>query len=140
MFATFWLGATFSVAADKPFLLHLPGIGGHMRIDDAVTDGMLRGGVDEQVRIYDWTNGNPGLPALGGYDRNRAEAKKIAEVLIDMARTYPNRPIVITSHSGCAAVSATPASISASAVHSTLRRPSLPARWPIHAELNVPTR
>jgi pimeloyl-ACP methyl ester carboxylesterase len=100
IFATIWLAASPAVAADKPFLLHLPGIGGHMRIDDNVTEGMRRGGLDAQVRIHDWTNGNPGLPALGGYDRNRAEAKTITAELLDIARADPQRRIIITSHSG----------------------------------------
>jgi pimeloyl-ACP methyl ester carboxylesterase len=88
-------------AADpKPYLLHLPGIGGHMLIDDRVTTGLRIGGINGEIEIYDWTHGNPGLPALGGYDRNQAESQKIADHLAELYRADPKRPIILTSHSG----------------------------------------
>ena len=61
-------------------LLHLPGIGGLMRIDALLTGGLKKGGLQAaDVVVYDWTNGNAGLAALGALERNREEAKKIAE-------------------------------------------------------------
>jgi pimeloyl-ACP methyl ester carboxylesterase len=84
----------------RPFLLHLPGIGGHMRIDDLVTQGIVQGGLVAEVRIYDWTNGNPGMPALAAYDRNRQEAERIAQVLKDLHLQDPTRKIILSGHSG----------------------------------------
>src|SRR6187399_273567 len=49
-------------AADsEPYLLHLPGIGGHMRIDDMVTSGMELGGIRAKYEIHDWTGENTGM-------------------------------------------------------------------------------
>jgi pimeloyl-ACP methyl ester carboxylesterase len=83
------------------YLLHLPGIGGLMRIDRLLTGGLKNGGLDAaDVIVYDWTNGNRGLPALGAIERNKQEAKKIARMIEDRARANPQARIVITGHSG----------------------------------------
>src|SRR6185295_12391032 len=47
---------SFAAEPSKAFLLHLPGIGGHMRIDDVMTAGLLEGGVNGELEIYDWTD------------------------------------------------------------------------------------
>ena len=38
----------------KPYLLHLPGIGGARRIDQMLTEGLVQGGIDADVEIHDW--------------------------------------------------------------------------------------
>ena len=64
-----------SAPARQTFILHLPGIGGLMRIDKLLTGGLKKGGLETaDVTVYDWTSGNPGLPALGAIDRNKREA------------------------------------------------------------------
>jgi pimeloyl-ACP methyl ester carboxylesterase len=94
--------AVQSYAADpsKPFLLHLPGIGGHMLIDDRMTAGLIEGGLDVELEIYDWTDNDSGLPALGNYNRNQLQAARIAERLTAVYRADPKRRIILTSHSG----------------------------------------
>jgi pimeloyl-ACP methyl ester carboxylesterase len=83
------------------FLLHLPGIGGLMRIDKLLTGGLKSGGLDgADVVVYDWTNGTPGLPALGAVQRNKQEARKIARMIEQRVRAHPDGRIVITGHSG----------------------------------------
>src|SRR5688500_16771245 len=83
------------------YLLHLPGIGGLMRIDRLLTGGLKSGGLEgADVIVYDWTNGNRGLPALGALERNKQEAKKIARMIEDRARANPDLRIIITGHSG----------------------------------------
>lgn len=89
-----------SAAESEAYLLHLPGIGGHMRIDDMVTSGMIIGGIKAETRIHDWTNGNPGMPALGNYNGNQVEAQKIADQLAAVYRADPKRKLIVTSHSG----------------------------------------
>lgn len=84
----------------KPYLLHLPGIGGHMRIDDLLLSGLRSGGLDAEVEIYDWTGQISGLAALVNYERNQQESQKIADKLTAIARANPERRIIITSHSG----------------------------------------
>lgn len=91
---------TASAADSEAYLLHLPGIGGHMRIDDMVTSGLTIGGIKSETRIYDWTNGNPGMPALGNYNGNQVEAQKIADQLTAVYRADPKRKLIVTSHSG----------------------------------------
>lgn len=80
-------------------LIHLPGIGGHMRIDDQMTAGLKLGGVDAEILIYDWTNGNPGMPALGNYQGNQREAEKVAKMILEARRADPSRRIILTGHS-----------------------------------------
>lgn len=86
----------------KPFLLHLPGIGGHMFIDDLMTGGLRDGGLDAEIQIYDWTEGQSGLPALAAWQRNQLQARKIADLITQVHRADPARRIIITGHSaGC---------------------------------------
>jgi pimeloyl-ACP methyl ester carboxylesterase len=100
-------------AADRPatapatqtqqqiFLLHLPGIGGLMRIDKLLTGGLKSGGLGTaDLVVYDWTSGNPGLAALGAVERNKQEAKKVAQMIEDRVRARPDLRIVMTGHSG----------------------------------------
>ncbi|WP_428937643.1 hypothetical protein [Fontivita pretiosa] len=90
----------FAADGQSPLLIHLPGIGGHMRIDDQMTGGLKLGGLDAEIRIYDWTNGNPGMPALGNYQGNQREAEKVAQMIVDARRASPSRRIILTGHSG----------------------------------------
>lgn len=83
-----------------PMVLHLPGIGGHLLVDDLLVEGLTQGRLGATFRIYDWTNGNPGIPALGGYERNRAESEKISATIVEMSRANPGRRFIITTHSG----------------------------------------
>ncbi len=92
--------STARAADPLPYLLHLPGIGGHMRIDDNVTDGLQFGGIKARVEIYDWTRGQPGMIALTHYDDNQLEAQKVADKLTAAFRADPKRKIILTSHSG----------------------------------------
>lgn len=83
-----------------PMVLHLPGIGGHLRVDDLLVEGLGQSNLGATFRIYDWTNGNPGIPALGGYERNLAESAKVSTTIATMARENPERKLIITAHSG----------------------------------------
>src|SRR5688572_28112274 len=90
-----------SAPTRQTFILHLPGIGGLMRIDKLLTGGLKKGGLETaDVTVYDWTSGNPGLPALGAIERNKREAKKIAQMIEQRVRANPESRIVITGHSG----------------------------------------
>src|SRR5262245_37213195 len=84
----------------RAYLLHLPGIGGHMPIDDLMTQGLAQGKLDAEIEIYDWTGQNPGLAALVNLERNEAEAKLIAEKITKQVRANPKRRFILTSHSG----------------------------------------
>lgn len=95
-----WFAAPCAAAGPRPLLLHLPGVGGHMRIDDLVTSGLLLGGIDADVQIYDWTAGDPGMDALTNYRRNQQQARQIADLITLAYRADPARSIILTCHSG----------------------------------------
>ncbi|HMB96557.1 MAG TPA: hypothetical protein VKK61_11005 [Tepidisphaeraceae bacterium] len=94
----------FAEPPEKPFLLHLPGIGGHRRIDDLLTSGIQQGGLNASIEIYDWTGDNPGMPALVALDHNHHEAQIVAERLTRAFREHPDRRIILSGHSGGAGV------------------------------------
>lgn len=96
--------ATQSFTRGRTYLLHLPGIGGLMRIDELLTGGLSRGGIDADINIYDWTSGNPGMPALGALQRNKLEARKIAELIVERLRDEPDAKIIMTGHSAGAGI------------------------------------
>jgi alpha-beta hydrolase superfamily lysophospholipase len=90
----------FAAETDKPLLLHIPGVGGHLIVDDLLTQGLRQGGLDATVQVYDWTGDRPGLPALMNYQRNQEEAAAIAQVIVQARRANPQRHIIMTCHSG----------------------------------------
>jgi alpha-beta hydrolase superfamily lysophospholipase len=85
--------------AKTTYLLHLPGIAGHMRIDDMLTSGLMLGGIDAQVEIDDWPGDTRGLAALGAIERNRQQARRIAEKLALSIKNNPTRSFILTGHS-----------------------------------------
>lgn len=82
------------------WLLHLPGIAGKRRVDDAMILGIREGGFSGSADIYDWTGSDPGLGALLAYQRNLAEAKKVAAMITAHVRGQPGLHVIITAHSG----------------------------------------
>jgi len=84
----------------RPYLLHLPGIGGKRSIDRTLVKGLEEGGVDAEIEIYDWTGEDPGLSSLYAAQRNREEAAKVAAIITKLYRDDPRRKIYLTGHSG----------------------------------------
>ncbi|HEV2294937.1 MAG TPA: hypothetical protein VGR35_13875 [Tepidisphaeraceae bacterium] len=84
----------------RPYLLHLPGIGGHRSIDDMLTQGLVQGGMDADVEIYDWTDTGPGLSALYSRPRHHQEAGIVARKITDRFRADPRTRIYLSGHSG----------------------------------------
>lgn len=89
-----------SPAFDDTWLLHLPGIGGERRLDHRMVEGLIDGGWDGPITIYDWTEKDPGLDALLARRRNLEEAGKVAALIEKRLRENPNLRIIVTSHSG----------------------------------------
>ena len=87
-----------------PYVLHVPGISGESWVDHTMIRGLAQGftaaGLHPDIQIYDWTEHDPGIPALQAYARNRAEAKRIAAMLTDRYNADPRRTIYVTCHSG----------------------------------------
>jgi len=84
----------------RPYLLHLPGIGGKRSIDRTLVRGLEEGGVNAEVEIYDWTGEDPGLSALYAAQRNREQATIVARKITGLYREDPRRTIYLTGHSG----------------------------------------
>jgi alpha-beta hydrolase superfamily lysophospholipase len=89
-----------AVVTGGTYVIHLPGIGGLMRIDRLLTGGLASGGLEAEIRVYDWTGELRGLRALGAIERNRLEAGKVAQLIVDRLRADPDARIIITCHSG----------------------------------------
>lgn len=84
----------------RPYLLHLPGIGGHRSIDRMLTEGLVQGGVDADVEIYDWTDTDAGLGALYARNRHAREADIVARKIAERFRADPRQRIYLSGHSG----------------------------------------
>jgi hypothetical protein len=91
--------ASCAAAQAKPYILHLPGIGGVMWIDRRMVSGLAEK-IDADIEMYDWTCHDPGLDALLAQSRNREQAKLVAKKIEQHYRAHPEIPIYITSHSG----------------------------------------
>src|SRR5690242_1423818 len=52
--------AVLAIPTTQPYLLHLPGIGGHLPLDDHLILGLREGGIDGWLEIYDWTGTDRG--------------------------------------------------------------------------------
>ena len=93
---------------DKGLVLVLTGIEGHSRLNRAIRNGLIDGGVPCAVEIVDWT--------VGGYftfpynlraeKRNRAKAAQIAARIEAYQASHPGRPVTLVGHSGGAAMAA----------------------------------
>jgi hypothetical protein len=92
------------VTAKGPLLLHLPGIAGPRFCDNRMLAGLRGGGVQANFVIYDWTENDPGIHALQSYDRNRAEAQAVADLILAHHAADPDSPIYLTAHSGGTAI------------------------------------
>jgi pimeloyl-ACP methyl ester carboxylesterase len=89
-------------APPRAYLLHLPGIGGEMRIDRNLIAGLEDGGVDADMQIYDWTGSDRGLLALGNTTRHSEQAADVAAMIAQARKLDPSRRIIVTAHSaGC---------------------------------------
>lgn len=84
----------------KPYLLHLPGIGGETAGDDLFLVSLTSGGFDADDHLFDWTNHQLPLQALRAYKANHRQAKKIAALIEGARRENPLRKIFLSAESG----------------------------------------
>jgi pimeloyl-ACP methyl ester carboxylesterase len=87
-----------------PLLIHLPGIAGHMWVDDTFAQGMKDAGFPGDLEIHDWTHGDRGLGALVGFEKNQQQAQAIADMLAERFQLDPESPLFISGHSGGGAI------------------------------------
>jgi pimeloyl-ACP methyl ester carboxylesterase len=79
----------------------LPGIEGKSPANVSIAKGLDDGGVRSAIEIYDWTTGAAffGLN-LRYLERNKREARHIADRIMDYQDRYPGRPVHLIGHSG----------------------------------------
>lgn len=92
------------VPPPRAYLLHLPGIGGKRSIDRMLTEGLVQGGMDANVEIYDWTDTDAGLNALYAQKRHAHEADVAARKITEQFRADPRTRIYVSGHSGGTAI------------------------------------
>src|SRR5688572_15668631 len=85
--------------SEKAWLLHLPGIGGEMRIDHLFTQGLAQGGVEADIQIYDWTGVDRGMVALMQSKRHAEQSTIVAQMIEKHVRENPNQKVIVTCHS-----------------------------------------
>ena len=95
-----------AAAPEKPYLLHIPGVSGESIVDHTLVHGFVDGDLGADIHIFDWTEHDPGVPALQATARHRQQARKIADQLTKVFRADPRRTIYLTSHSGGAGLAA----------------------------------
>ncbi|HEX3358595.1 MAG TPA: hypothetical protein VHS31_16590 [Tepidisphaeraceae bacterium] len=86
--------------ATQPYLLHIPGIGGHLPLDDHLIQGLHDGGIAGKIELYDWTGADRGLMALMQEQRHAKQSEIVAKMLAQKAHAFPGIQITVTSHSG----------------------------------------
>lgn len=80
----------------------LPGIEGRSAWNREIALGLDEGGVTSAIEIYDWTTGLPGnfVGNLTDIERNRRQARILAQRIVDYRRRNPGAPVHLIGHSG----------------------------------------
>lgn len=80
----------------------LPGIEGPRPWNRDIMLGLDEGGVTSAIEIFDWTVGIPGseMINLTDLERNRRQARRLANRILAYRRRYPGRPVHLVGHSG----------------------------------------
>lgn len=83
-------------------VLILPGIEGLSVWNRDLAHGLNDGGVTSAIEVYDWTTGLPGgfIFNLASYERNRQQARRLAQRIIQYRDQHPGRPVHLIGHSG----------------------------------------
>lgn len=99
-------GALKEKRYERGLVLVLPGIEGASVWSRSMAVGLEDGSVGSAVELYDWTVGLPGsfLINLTALERNRRQARRVADRIIDYREKYPGNPVHIVAHSGGAGI------------------------------------
>jgi len=87
---------------ENGYVLVLPGIEGRSLFNTNIVKGLIDGGVPSAIEVYDWTAGGAFLfPVnLRAWERNKQQARRIADKITDYQEQYPDRPVHLIGHSG----------------------------------------
>ena len=86
------------------YLIHLPGVAGDSPLDRRWVNALENADAADHAVLYDWTCRRPGLEALEAHARNRAEAEKVAAMIVQQRKADPTGRVILTSESGGTAV------------------------------------
>jgi hypothetical protein len=97
---------------DRGYVVILPGSWGETAADHGIVDGLVDAGVDAAIEIYAWPVGE--FPAgvfmvpynLRATERNRGQARTVAEKIVRYQEAYPGRPVHIIGYSGGGGIAA----------------------------------
>ena len=87
---------------DKGLVIVLTGIHGRLWLSENICHGLVDGGVNQAIEIYDWTYHGQFLPFynLGAMERNHRVARQIAAHVHAYLEDYPGRPVTLVGYSG----------------------------------------
>ncbi len=87
---------------ERGLVVVLPGIEGRSVFNRNIALGLDDGGIQSAIEIFDWTSRIPGafITNLSAYDRNRRQARKLADRIRRYSEAYPDNPVHLIGHSG----------------------------------------
>ncbi len=97
-----WSDREGIIRHDGVYVFHAPGISGDVPHDHFFAAGLLRAGVQE-VKFVDWTTHSPGRNLMNT-DLHEAQARRLVERIRGFKATSPEARVILTSHSGGAAI------------------------------------
>lgn len=83
----------------RPVLLHLPGIAGESVMDHVFVEGLIKGGVKDDCRIYDWVSFRDAIATTRNQKKNRETSQIVAGWVEQWRKEDPKRKITLTAHS-----------------------------------------
>ncbi len=92
--------------ADKGYTIVLTGVEGTSFHNIGIARGLIEAGHPAAVEVRDWTTGHWPLFVyhLMALERNKQQARQIAEQIVEYQNQYPGRPVTLIGHSGGAAM------------------------------------
>jgi hypothetical protein len=97
---------------DHGYIVILPGSWGETAADHGIVEGLVDAGVDAAIEIYAWPVGD--FPAgvfmvpynLRATERNRGQARTVAEKIVRYQQSHPGRPVHLIGYSGGGGIAA----------------------------------
>jgi pimeloyl-ACP methyl ester carboxylesterase len=92
--------------ADRGYTIVLPGVEGTSCRNISIAKGLVEAGHPAAIEVRDWTTGHIFLWPyhLMAYERNRQQAREIAQQIVAYQDRHPGRPVTLIGHSGGAAM------------------------------------
>lgn len=91
---------------ERGYTIVLPGVEGTSWFNISIARGLIDGGYEGSIEISDWTTGYWPMFVyhLMALERNRSQARAVAERIVAYQERYPDRSVTLIGHSGGAAM------------------------------------